>query len=323
MPRGEGPARDTSGGIEFGDVHMTEQSQRTNLGRGLSALFGDETEDYVELDKVRSTKDVPIEHLHANPHQPRQDFDEEAIAELAGSIKENGVLQPILVRRHPDRSGEFEIVAGERRWRAAQAAQLHSVPVIIRELTDAQSLELALVENLQRQDLTPLDEAEAYKRLMNEFGHTQEDLGRAVGKSRSHIANSLRLLTLPSGVRTLLQRGALSAGHARALATADDPDAIARAVVRKQLNVRQTEKLVQREKRAAHGGGQAAAEAPAKPVKDADTLALERDLSSLLGLRVSIDIHAKGGALTIHYQTLEQLDELLRRLNADADPAGE
>lgn len=303
---------------------MTEQSQRTNLGRGLSALFGDENEDYVELDRVRSTKDVPIEHLHPNPHQPRQDFDEAAIEELAGSIKQNGVLQPILVRRHAERTDEFEIVAGERRWRAAQAAQLHSVPIIIRELTDAQSLELALVENLQRQDLSPLEEAEAYKRLMNEFGHTQEDLGRAVGKSRSHIANSLRLLTLPSGVRTLLQRGALSAGHARALATADDPDEIARAVVRKQLNVRQTEKLMQREKRAAHSTGAVEAkEAPAKPAKDADTLALERDLSSLLGLRVSIDIHPKGGALTIHYHTLEQLDELLRRLNAEAAPDDE
>lgn len=295
---------------------MTEQTTRSNLGRGLSALFGEEGSDYASLDRVRSTKEVPIEQLHPSPKQPRQSFDDGPLQELADSIKENGLLQPILVRRHAERSAEYEIVAGERRWRAAQIAKLHSVPVVIRELTDSQALEVALVENLQRQDLSPLEEAEAYKRLIDEFHNSQDDLGRAVGKSRSHVANSLRLLGLPEPVKELLRKGDLSAGHARALLTASNPEAVAREVVKKQLNVRQTERLVQQDKPGAkpRTGGKATE----VQTKDADTLALERDLSSLLGMRVNIEIRGQGGALIIHYQSLEQLDDLLRRLNQSA-----
>lgn len=298
---------------------MSEQSQRSNLGRGLSALFGEESADYASLDKVRATKEVPIEQLHPNAKQPRRAFDETALKELADSIRENGLLQPILVRRHPERPAEYEIVAGERRWRASQMAKLHEVPVVIREFDDNQALEAALVENLQRQDLSPLEEAEAYQRLIDDFGNKHEDIGRAVGKSRSHVANSLRLLGLPAGVKTYLENGVLSAGHARALLSSGDPETLARHVVKKQLNVRQTERLVQDEKTDAPAKRKAARPAPAE-IKDADTIALERDLSALLGMRVNIEIRGQGGSLTVHYQTLEQLDDLLRRLNQGLDP---
>ncbi|MDH3472188.1 MAG: ParB/RepB/Spo0J family partition protein [Rhodospirillales bacterium] len=288
--------------------------QRSSLGRGLAALFGEEGEDYAALDKVRAAKDVPVEHLHPNPKQPRQSFDEDKVGELAASIRENGILQPILVRRHPKRPSEFEIVAGERRWRAAQLAKLHEVPVVIRELSDAQVLEMALVENVQREDLNAIEEAEAYQRLVDEFRHTQEDLARAVGKSRSHVANTLRLLGLPSAVKALLTEGLLSAGHGRALLTAEDPEGLAREVVAKGLNVRQTESLAKsgKSETAKASGGKATA------AKDPDTLALERDLSARLGLRVTIDFKNGGGCLSIHYKTLEQLDGLLRRLDHPA-----
>ena len=300
---------------------MSDSQSRKNLGRGLSALFGEESEDYAELDRVRASKEVPIEHLHPNPKQPRQIFDEGAVKELSDSIKANGLLQAILVRRHPERPSEYEIVAGERRWRAAQMAQLHQVPVVIRELSDSEALELALVENLQRQDLSPLEEAEAYERLIEEYEHTQDALGRAVGKSRSHVANTLRLLTLPKGVKDLLNDGSLSAGHARALLGVEGAEALAKQVVKKQLNVRQTEQLAQQSK-TADGGGKPKAK-KSKPVttfKDADTLALERDLSNLLGMRVNIEIEGQGGRLIVHYGSLDQLDDLLRRLNQGGVP---
>ena len=295
---------------------MSESQSRKNLGRGLSALFGEDAEDYAALDRVRASKDVPIEHLHPNPKQPRRVFQDAALRELSESIEANGLLQPIVVRRHPERPAEFEIVAGERRWRAAQLARLHSVPVAIRDLTDSQVLELALVENLQRQDLTPLEEAEAYGRLMKEFEHTQDALGRAVGKSRSHVANTLRLLALPDGIKDLVNDGTLSAGHARALLAAEAPETLVEEVLKRQLNVRQTEQLA-RNGKAADGAGKAKTRKPATAFKDADTLALERDLSNLLGLRVNIEIAGQGGSLTVHYGTLEQLDDLLRRLNQD------
>ncbi len=292
---------------------MSEQVRRSNLGRGLSALFGEESSDYATLDRVRATKDVPTGQLHPNPRQPRQHFDEETIQELAASIKANGLLQPILVRRHPERPSDYEIVAGERRWRAAQVAQLHQVPVVIRDLDDAQALELALVENLQRQDLTPLEEAEAFQRLLDEYEHRQEDLAGMLGKSRSYVANSLRLLTLPDGVKAALEAGKLTAGHARALVNAEDAEGLARKIIAKGLNVRQTEALLRQEKGTA--GGAETKAPPSRPVKDADTLALERDLSELLGLKVSFEIKGQGGSLTIHYKTLEQLDDVLQRLN--------
>ncbi len=293
-----------------------DTGKRTGLGRGLAALFGEDTEDYASLDKVRSAKTVPVEQLHPNQFQPRQIFNPEPMETLAASIAASGILQPILVRRHPSKPAEFEIVAGERRWRAAQMAKLHEVPVVIRDLSDAQALEFALVENVQRQDLSPIEEAEGYFRLIEGFKHTQEALAQVIGKSRSHIANTLRLLNLPDPVQDMVAEGKLSAGHARALLGAEDPLALAKAVIAKGLNVRQTESLVQNARARPPATGRPAKPkpAPARP-KDADTLALERDLTALLGLKVTIEFEGKGGLLTIQYQTLEQLDDVLHRLN--------
>ena len=289
-------------------------TRKSKLGRGLSVLFGEESQDYAELDRLRQSKTVPVEFLHPGRFQSRRNFDQQELDSLAESIRRNGVLQPILVRRHPEAANAYEIVAGERRWRAAQQAQLHEVPVVIREFSDRDALEVALVENIQRQDLTALEEAEGYQRLMSEFGHTQEDLAQALGRSRSHVANTLRLLGLPDAIKGMLLSRALSAGHARALINADDPVALAQQVVKRGLNVRQAEKL------AAKGSGKKPPRANAATEKDPDTLALERDLSNLLGLKVTISFHGpKGGNLVIHYQTLEQLDDVLQRLTAQAD----
>ncbi len=294
-----------------------DPSKRTNLGRGLAALFGEESEDYQSLDKVRSGKSVPIEHLYPNKNQPRQAFDQDSLAALADSISASGILQPVLVRRHPERPSEFEIVAGERRWRAAQMAKLHEIPVLIRDLSDAQALELSLVENVQRQDLSPIEEAAGYHRLIEEYQHTQDALAKVIGKSRSHIANTLRLLKLPEYVRTLLMEGKLSAGHARALLGVEDPESLARLVVARGLNVRQTERLAQEWR---DGPGNKTSQTKTGPApKDPDTLGLERDLTALLGLKVTIDFAGKSGSLTIHYRTLEQLDDVLRRLNQAPD----
>lgn len=290
-----------------------DQGKRRHLGRGLSALFGDDAEDYASLDRLRDSKTVPIEHLRSGRFQPRRRFDPDALQSLVGSIREKGVLEPILVRRHPEDPNAFEIVAGERRWRAAQAAGLHEVPISIKEIGDRDALEIALVENLQREDLTAIEEAEGYKRLMEQFGHTQEDLARSIGKSRSHVANTLRLLGLPEAVRTEVQDGRLSAGHARALIGTEDPTAIARAVMKKALNVRQTEALVRRERGAVTDGGARRGRPPKAP-KDPNTAALERDLSNLLGVKVVIDDLGDSGTLKLHYSSLEQLDDLLHRL---------
>lgn len=301
---------------------MIEKTQRGNLGRGLAALFGEEEEGVVELDQRRSTKDVAIEKIHPNANQPRRHFNEDALEELSESIRSNGVLQPILVRDHGERSGEYEIVAGERRWRAAQRAQLHQVPVVIREIDDGQALELALVENLQREDLMALEEADAYHHLMETFGYTQEALAKDLGKSRSHIANTLRLRALPDAVKALLEEGELRAGHARALLSADQPETLARQIVRKRLSVRQVERIIQQQKSRQGAKARAPKAMPKSGVeKDPDTIALERDLSDMLGLKVTIDFQDEGGALTIRYQTLEQLDDVLRRLNQTPDPA--
>lgn len=310
------------------------ENKRTNLGRGLAALLGDEDEeDYASLDRVRASRDVSIAQLVANPFQPRREFDEDALDALAESIRANGLLQPILVRRQPDDPNMYEIIAGERRWRAAQRAQLHEVPVVVRELTDRESLEIAIVENVQRQDLNPLEESEGYQRLIDEFQHTQEDLARVVGKSRSHIANMLRLLQLPDSVKRLVQTGAISAGHARALLSVEDVEKVAREVAEKGLSVRATEKLAQKVKKAANGGAESGQGGPtkargggsggARPAeKDADTRALEDDLSGLLGLKVEIDFEGASGTLKIHYTTLEQLDDVLNRLNHAPDRLG-
>ena len=290
-----------------------ERPRGRQLGRGLSALFGEEAEDYAELDAVRQSKTVPIGYVRPGRFQPRRDFDDAQMDSLVVSEKEHGILQPLLVRRDPDDPETFEIVAGERRWRAAQLAQLHEVPVVVKELTDAGALEIALIENIQRQDLNPLEEGEGYKRLIDEFEHTQDALSRAVGRSRSHVANTLRLLNLPSSVKTMLVDGDLTAGHARALLNLDDPDKLARRIVKQGLNVRQTERLVRQAKEATSAPA-------ARPTKDPDTVALEKDLSDLLGLRVTVNFRGDGGELVIHYKTLEQLDHVLHKLSYGKAP---
>ncbi len=292
-----------------------EEGRRRNLGRGLSALLGDQGEDYAQLDSVRASKTVLVSEVVPGRFQPRRNFSAPDMEALVASVRERGVLQPILVRRNPDDSNSFEIIAGERRWRAAQEARLHEIPVIIKDLTDGDALEIALIENVQRQDLSPLEEAEGYQRLMAEFAHTQENLAQVIGKSRSHVANMLRLLGLPDAVKALLDRGDLTAGHARALLNADNPEELAKRVVAGGLNVRQTEQLVQAGK---GGAGAARAARSPKSAKDTDTLALERELSVRLGLAVSIQNRGKAGEMVIRYQTLEQLDEVVQRLSQRA-----
>ncbi len=285
---------------------MNPQDKR--LGRGLSALLGDEVAE-PGADVARATRQLPTSALRPSPFQPRRRFDPEEMASLVRSVQAQGILQPILVRHAADSPDSYEIIAGERRWRAAQEAQLHEIPVIIKDLSDGEALELALVENLQRTDLTPLEEAEGYRRLIAELNHTQEDLARAIGKSRSHIANTMRLLGLPAPIKEMIERGELTAGHARALLNAQDALALAQQVVEGGLNVRQTERLAQAPK--------ARGPAPAAPAKDADTLALEHDLALKLGLKVTINHRAGGGELVLRYENLAQLDDLVQRLSRD------
>lgn len=292
-----------------------KNQQRTGLGRGLSALFGEAAagEEEQQVDRVRLTRLLPIDQVHPGKYQPRRRFDEEALTALVDSVRERGVLQPLLVRKDPAAppgAPSYEIIAGERRWRAAQLAGLHEVPVLVRTLTDREALEIALVENIQRSDLTPLEEAEGFKRLMEEFEHTQEDLARAVGKSRSHVANMLRLLALPDGVKALVQDGSLSMGHARALLMAADPLALAQEVVKQGLNVRQTEALV---KKMAEAPLPLTEPAPVKE-KAPDTVALEKEVSQVLGLKVTLSSNGPKGTLQIHYRNLDQLDSVLNRI---------
>lgn len=304
---------------------MVADEKRRNLGRGLSALLGDSgvaaaasvlegnaaVPAAASGNQARGLRTLAVSQMKPGKFQPRRQFEEEAIADLVESVREKGILQPILVRPI---DGGFEIIAGERRWRAAQRAQLHEVPVIIREFSDKEALEVALVENLQRQDLSPLEEADGYRRLVDEFSHTQEELAKAVGKSRSHVANMMRLLALPDPIKAMVEAKQLSAGHARALLTADNPVALAREVVDKQLNVRQTEKLAAGEAKT-KGGASGGGRPPASVHKDADTAALERDLAEMLGVKVTLKSLGKGGELTIHYGSLEQLDDILSRLS--------
>ena len=284
---------------------MSERARRRQLGRGLAALFG-EAEGDAAAD-LAPQRQVPIELIRPGAFQPRRRFAEAELDALAQSIREKGILQPLLVRPLAGEEAAFELVAGERRWRAAQRVGVHEVPVIVRPLADSEALEIALVENVQREDLAPREEAEAYSRLMEEFGRTQASLAEAVGKSRSHVANTLRLLSLPAPVRRRLDEGELSAGHARALLAATDPVALAAEVVRRGLNVRATERLVQR---------RAEMPRPRRRLPDADTVTLERDLGALLGLRVTLEPKKRGGALTLHYASLDQLDRVLSLLRA-------
>jgi ParB family chromosome partitioning protein len=293
------------------------KNPKKKLGRGLSALLGGGAASDVVFpgnksgNKSGTEQTAPIENLYPGRYQPRQFFSDPEIEELASSIRELGILQPILVRAHPDHADGFEIIAGERRWRAAQIAQLHDVPILLREFSDVEALEIGLVENLQRENLSPLEEAEGYRRLVDEFSHTQEELAKILGKSRSHLANMMRLLNLPDPIKDMLRLGDLTAGHARALLNAEDPLALAKKVVKRGLNVRQTEKLCQ-----ASGGESAPAKkSTTKSDKDANIVALEYDLSNLLGLKVEIDFKMTGGQLKISYETLEQLDDILHRLS--------
>jgi len=284
------------------------------LGRGLSALFGDDKPKLMEANSNWETTSIPIEFIRANPNQPRRNFDPEQIDSLVASIKERGILQPILVRKDPEDQTRYQIIAGERRWRAAQSAQLHEVPVIIKELNDQDSFEIALIENIQREDLNPLEEAEGYRRLADEFSHTQDAISKVIGKSRSHVANMMRLLALTDRVKQMLVAGDLSMGHARALLKAENPDALAREIIIKGLNVRQTEKLISRKSKYDENNSQHTEE------KDPNTAALETGLSDLLGLKVSIKFHGTGGELIVHYNTLDQLDDVLHRLKSNGQP---
>jgi ParB family chromosome partitioning protein len=288
------------------------------LGRGLSALMADVADSSHEEPTSegqspvrRADQMIPIERIVPNPGQPRRLFTQDQLDDLAASIREKGVIQPLIVRPKGD-DGRFEIVAGERRWRAAQMAQLHEVPALVRSYTDTEALEIAIIENIQRADLNAVEEAAGYRELMDRFGHTQEKLAEALGKSRSHIANMMRLLSLPEDVQELLRTGALTAGHARALITADDPSGLAAQVVARGLSVREVERLARSPKKAEKAAAQH------KPTeKDADTLALEQDLSAALGMKVSID-HKPGqeaGSMTIRYATLDALDDLCGKLS--------
>jgi ParB family chromosome partitioning protein len=291
--------------------------RQRGLGRGLSALLGEQVAESAPVDGAPSPVGVrmaPIESLKPNPDQPRKIFDREDLEELAASIRDKGVLQPILVRSHPKEDGVWQIIAGERRWRAAQLARLAEAPIIIKEMDDVAVFEVAIIENVQRTDLNPLEEADAYRLLMERFGRTQDAVAGVVGKSRSHVANTLRLLQLPEAVLDHVRTGKLSAGHARALITAPDPVALADQIVAEGLNVRQAEALA---RRAAEGPNDRKPRIPSNAAGgegSADVAALEQDLADALGLKVQLADRGGKGELTIRYGTLEQLDDLCRRL---------
>lgn len=297
------------------------------LGRGLSALFGDSDTAYapraaarpaasstgnVEPDnRAGTTRMMPVEWIQPGAYQPRRHFDEQAIAELAASISERGILMPLIIRPLDGEKDSYEIIAGERRWRAAQVAKMHEVPVIVRHYTDREAMELGLIENVQRQDLSPLEEAEGYERLLKEFNHTQEGLAKVVGKSRPHIANMLRLLNLPTGVKAMINGGELTMGHARAVITAKDPESLAKEIVKKGLSVRQAEALAKKV-----SDGRFAKKERVNKNADPDTLALERELGRMLGLKVKLQTEGASGSVTIFYNDLDQLDALIKKLQS-------
>ena len=302
---------------------MAKKPARKALGRGLSALLGDaETSGAVATGAPEPSATssaaarpgpsmIPIDLIRANPSQPRQSFHEQDLDELARSLKTHGVVQPVLLRPDPKKKGSYQVVAGERRWRAAQRAGLHELPAVIRELDDRQTLELAIIENVQRVDLDPIEEALGYSQLIETFKYTQEELATEIGKSRSHLANTMRLLALPDPVQNMLRNGKLSAGHARALITSPDPEKLASEVVAKGLSVRQTEALAKQLPENLRGTPRKPA-----PAKDSDTRMLEGDLSAAIGMKVTITHDPKqgGGQMTIRYKSLDALDELCRKL---------
>ena len=291
---------------------VSDESGRRRLGRGLAALIGDASSEFEVVERVRGIRKVAIDLIKANPKNPRRLFKEEDLEELAGSIRQHGMIQPVVVRPAPAGGSGYELIAGERRWRAAQKAGQHEIPVIIQDVTDREAMEIAIIENVQRQDLNPLEEAMGYDQLIREFEYTQNDLAAVIGKSRSHVANTLRLLKLPEPVKDYLNEGALTAGHARALIAAPDPAALAKRIVEEGMTVRSAETLAQATISEPHGRAKAA-----KPDKDADTRALEKRLSDALGLSVEIRHKPSGsGEMRLRYANLDQLDDIIRRLEA-------
>lgn len=298
---------------------MSGERPAKGLGMGLQALLGEAARPAAPTEPAPSrggVREIEIARIRPNPEQPRIQFDEGALDELADSIRQRGVLQPILLRPEGE---EYMIIAGERRWRAAQRARLHSIPAIVREIDESTTAELALIENIQRQDLNPLEEAEGYRQLIARHGHTQDEVGRIVHKSRSHVANLLRLLDLPELVRQSLLQGDISMGHARAIATADEPEALTRLIIAKGLSVRQAEQQVRREKQRPGPGydiGRASARNAAKAA-DADLEALQRQLGDILGLKVEVTHRGEGGTVVLHYSSLDQLDMVCQRLSGE------
>lgn len=298
---------------------MAEEASKRRLGRGLAALMGDAVPETVAIDTARGARRLPIEQIAPNPRNPRGVFEEAALQDLANSIQEKGVVQPLLVRTLDE--GSYELIAGERRWRAAQRAGLDTVPVIIREVDDKESLEIAIIENVQRSDLNALEEALGYQQLIDAFNYKQKQLATVIGKSRSHIANTLRLLKLPEGVQSYLSSGQLSAGHARQLVDRDDAPELAQRIVDEGLSVRDVERIVQRDAQSASpetvSTGDRSESTDSSPGADADTRAIEAQLAELLGLSVKLNARKDGsGTLSIQYSTLEQLDDLLRRMGS-------
>lgn len=300
---------------------MTTAEKRSPLGRGLNALFGEDDstptfahENITSVSAKSGVTRLPLATMEPGPFQPRKIFTDEGIEELAMSLKQHGMVQPIVVRAKPGAAGQYEIIAGERRWRAAQRVPLHEVPVVIQEIDDKTALEIALIENLQRADLNAVEEARAYQRLIDEYAYKHDQLATVLGKSRSHISNMLRLLQLPESVQQLVLEGALSMGHARALITAPNAEALAKLAVQNNLSVREIEKLATRQ--ANNNNAPKNVAAKTGPVKDADIRALEQNLSQLLGLNVEIDAaSATQGKISITYKNLDQLDDVLRRLS--------
>jgi ParB family chromosome partitioning protein len=296
-----------------GETAMAEEGTRSRLGRGLAALIGD-VDDERPLDRRHGQRRLPTGSLRPNARNPRREFPNTELDELAASLRERGIIQPIVVRAARGVADGYEIVAGERRWRAAQRAGLHEVPVVVIEATDAEALQLAIIENVQRADLNPLEEAEGYRALMDEFGNSQEDIARIVGKSRSYVANTLRLLKLSDAVKAYIHSGKLTAGHARMLVGEPNADELAEEIVARELNVRQVEAMAR--ERAAKSGKQQTSgrKARGSTAKTADMLAFEKRVSDATGLVVSIDHHHDHGTLSIRYRSLEQLDDLVQRL---------
>ncbi|MCX8503099.1 MAG: ParB/RepB/Spo0J family partition protein [Alphaproteobacteria bacterium] len=288
---------------------MAEEPTRSRLGRGLAALIGDVGEAAIPAERARGQRRVPTEFLRPNPRNPRRTFVEADLDDLVNSVREKGIIQPILVRNIPGMEDVFEIIAGERRWRAAQRASLHEVPIIIVEAGDKEALEIAIIENVQRSDLNALEEALGYEQLIAEYGYSQNDLSKIIGKSRSHIANTIRLARLPDSVKALLASGELTAGHGRALLSVKDPEALARRIIERGMTVRDVERIANEDDKA-----EKAPQVARRREKDPDTRALEKAIEDVLGLSVSITHGSRGGELKIKYRTLEQLDAVCRRL---------